>query len=209
MKSHPDERDERDEREDGFDRQYIISSQSVSNQHNVFLDCDIDKPSRYRDLITLLFSAGEDDEINIFLNSNGGHFDTALAIVEGLKATNASVTAVLVGSCHSAASIISMYCHNVAVTDSAYSMVHTASFGSSGSVGNVKSHTEFTCRQVEKFMIDTYSGFLTPAELANIAMGAEMWFGAEEIRTRMASRVKYLAAAKAKKSKVPKDKVTT
>ena len=135
-----------------------------------------------------------DDTITIFINSNGGHLDTALAVVEGLKATQAGVTAVIIGACHSAASIISMYCHEVAVLDNAYSMVHTASFGASGSTGNVKAHTEFTVRQVEKLLNDTYEGFLTKEELASVKTGVELWFDADEIRTRMASRVKFLNA---------------
>lgn len=180
------------------DDQYINSIQKTVHHHDVFLDEDIEEPSNYRELLALLFNAGEEDTINIFINSNGGHLDTALAVVEGLKATSAHVTAVMIGACHSAASIISMYCHEVAVLDNAYSMIHTASFGAMGSTGNVKAHTEFTVRQVEKLLNDTYDGFLTKDELAKVKSGVELWFDSDEIRKRMESRVKFLQA-KAKK----------
>lgn len=171
---------------------FIKSSENVSQHHDVFLDSVIGEPPEYRELIALLFNAGEYDTFNIFINSDGGHLDTALAIVEGLKATNAHVTAILIGACHSAASIISMYCHEVAVLDSAYSMVHTASFGYDGNTGNVKAHTEFTVKQVEKLLNDTYDGFLTKEELAKVKTGVELWFSSEDIRSRMTSRVKFL-----------------
>lgn len=172
--------------------QYINSIEKTAHHHDVFLDGDITEPSNYRELLALLFNAGEDDSINVFINSNGGHLDTALAVVEGLKATQAHVTAVLIGACHSAASIISMYCHEVAVLDNAYSMVHTASFGAAGSTGNVKAHTEFTVKQVEKLLNDTYEGFLTKDELVKVKQGVEMWFDADEIRARMETRVAHL-----------------
>lgn len=173
---------------------YITTVENTYRHYDVFLDDDIEEPSRYRELLAVLFNASEDDTINLVLNSNGGSLDSALAIVEGLKTTHAKVTAVLIGACHSAASIISMYCHQVVVLDSAYSMVHTASFGSAGNTNNVKAHTEFTVRQVEKLLNDTYEGFLTKDELAKVKTGVELWFDAEDIRKRMESRIKFLQA---------------
>lgn len=181
--------------------QYINSIEKTVHHHDVFLDGDITEPSNYRELLALLFNAGEEDSVNIFINSNGGHLDTALAVVEGLKSTEARVTAVLIGACHSAASIISMYCHHVAVLDNAYSMVHTASFGAAGSTGNVKAHTEFTVRQVEKLLNETYEGFLDKDELVKVKQGVELWFDADEIRSRMESRIKFLEAKIAKETK--------
>ena len=171
---------------------YINTTTHTFQHHDVFIDGEIVESSEYRELLAILFNSGEQDTINIFINSSGGNLDTALAIVEGLKSTFATVTAVIIGACHSAASIISMYCHEVAVLDNAYSMIHTASFGSSGNTSNVKSHTEFTVRQVEKLLNETYEGFLTKEELIKIKQGIELWFDSEDIRKRMESRVKHL-----------------
>lgn len=186
------------------DNNYITSMERTARHYDVFLDSDVEEPSQYRELISALFNAGEDDTMTIFINSNGGHLDTALAIVEGLKLTNAAVTAVINGACHSAASIISMYCHSVVVLDSAYSMVHTASFGASGNTSNVKSHTEFTVKQVEKLLNDTYEGFLNKEELAKVKQGVELWFSADEIRTRMEHRAKVVQAKMRKLDRITK-----
>lgn len=184
---------------------YINQSERTFKHYDVFIDGEIGEPSTYRDLIALLFNANEEDSILIFFNSGGGHLDTAVAIVEGLKTTDAHATAVILGACHSAASIIAMYCHDVIVTDSAYSMVHTASFGSSGNTGNVKAHTEFTVKQVEKLLNDTYEGFLTKEELLKVKSGVELWFDADEIRTRVKSRAKFLEAKRKKEKKAKGD----
>ena len=182
--------------------EYITTIEKTVHRHDVFLDTDIGDPANYRELLALLFNCTEDDTVNLFINSHGGQLDTALAIVEGLKTTKAHVVAIIIGACHSAASIITMYCHEVAVLDNAYSMVHTASFGAQGNTGNVKAHTEFTIRQVEKLLNETYEGFLTKEELVKIKSGVEMWFDADEIRKRMVSRVKFLTTKLKKKAQV-------
>ena len=81
-----------------------------------------------------------------------------------------------------------LYCHAVHVYDTAYMMIHTASFGSSGNTPTVKAHTDFTIKQCEKLMIDAYDGFLTPKELEKVLNGLELWFNAEEIKPRLKKR---------------------
>jgi ATP-dependent protease ClpP protease subunit len=124
----------------------------------------------------------------LFINSNGGHLDTAGAIISGILSSQAEVTAFLMGATHSAASLISMYCHAVHVYDTAYMMIHTASFGSSGNTPTVKAHTDFTIKQCEKLMEDAYEGFLTSDEIKKVLNGIEIWFNADEIKPRLKKR---------------------
>jgi ATP-dependent protease ClpP protease subunit len=173
---------------------FINTSERSVRHHDVFIDSEVTEPANYRELISLLFNATEGDTFHFFINSNGGNLDSALAIIEGLKNTQGHVIAFIIGACHSAASFIAMYCHEVAVLDNAYSMIHTASFGSAGMTGNVKSHTDFTVRQVEKLLNETYEGFLSKDELTKVKSGVELWFDADEIRHRMENRTKFLQA---------------
>lgn len=175
-------------------KQVQISSRDiVLKSYDVYLDDEITEPSNYRELISLLMNASEQDEINIFINSGGGNLDTACAIITALQCSQANVTAYLMGACHSAASMITMYCTQVHVFNSAYMMAHTASFGSVGNTSTVKSHTDFTVSQVEKLLDDAYEGFLSKDEIAKVKNGVEVWFDNEQIVTRMKSRLKLLA----------------
>ena len=185
----------------------IVKQELKSNLYSVHIDSDIEEPENYRDLIQLLFMAGEEDEINFYINSGGGHLDSALAIIEGIKSTQAHVRCIILGACHSAASMISMYCHEMVILDSAHSLIHTASFGSVGNTNNVKAHTDFTVRQVEKFLHNTYDGFLTDHELSQVKSGVELWFDAEELRTRIAKRVEYMKKQQEKEAKEAAKKV--
>lgn len=177
---------------------YINMTERTARQFDIFLDDEIGSPSEYRELISILFGASEIDDISLFINCPGGQLDSALAIIEGIKFTQANVTAVLVGACHSAASMIMMYCHNVIVTESAYSMIHTASYGSSGNTSNVKAHTDFTSKQVDKLLDDTYEGFLSKEEMANVKKGVELWLSAEELQERLLKRAKVLKKKQSK-----------
>lgn len=183
---------------------YINTTTNTISHHDVFIDSEITDPENYRELLSILFNASEGDTVHLFINSGGGNLDTALAIIEGLKNTQAGVTAFIIGACHSAASFISMYAHEVAVLDSAYMMIHTATFGSVGMTGNVKAHTDFTVRQVEKLIGETYEGFLNKDEIAKVKSGVELWYDADEIRERMGNRVRFLEAKLKKRLKEAK-----
>lgn len=173
---------------------YICTTQHTYNQYTVFLDKEIIDPEYYRELIALLFAAGPEDSFTFIINSPGGSIDSAMAIIEGLKSTQAETTAVIMGRCHSAASIIMLYCDQIIVMDSGYAMIHHATFGSAGMASNVKAHTEFTVNQVERILEETYSGFLHKDEIVKVRQGLELWMDAEEIRRRIEGRVKWLKA---------------
>jgi len=167
---------------------HINTIESVYRTHEVFLDQEIEEPGKYRELISLLVNASENDKIHLYINSNGGNLDSAGAIISGILSSQAEVTAFLMGACHSAASLIAMYCHAVHVYDTAYIMIHTASFGSAGNTPTVKAHTDFTIAQCEKLLKDAYKGFLSADEIQKVLNGIELWFNSEDIKPRLKKR---------------------
>lgn len=177
---------------------FIRTVTQETKRHDVFLDTDISEPPNYRDLISLLFNADENDSINIFINSQGGQLNSALAIIEGIKHSNANVTGIIMGECYSAASIIALNCHNVVVLDSANMMIHTASFGTAGNTGNVKAYTDFTVKEIEKLLVSTYEHFLTKDEIDKIKTGVEIWLSSDDIKKRLETRTKYVESIAAK-----------
>jgi len=195
---------------------HINTIESTTRIHEVFLDGEIEEPAKYRELISLLVNAGENDKIHLFINSNGGNLDSAGAIISGILTCQAEVTAFLMGACHSAASLITMYCHAVHVFDTAYIMIHTASFGSSGNTPTVKAHTDFTVKQCEKLLKDAYEGFLTQEEIDKVLNGIELWFDSDQIKERVKKRYKvFEVEAKKEEEKAnivtekPKRKIKT
>lgn len=170
----------------------IKSKPIISTQHTFFLDEAISEPANYRDEIHTLVHANDGDAIDIVINSPGGMMHTALAYCEAIKFSRASVTAVILGECASAATIIALNCPQVLVTDSAEFMIHTASFGSWGKSNNVKDHVDFTNSQVNTLIESTYAGFLTAKEIEKVKAGVEFWFNADETRERFQKRMTYI-----------------
>jgi ATP-dependent protease ClpP protease subunit len=166
-------------------------SQQV-NTHLVFIDDDITSPSNYRDVIHCLATCSENDNVNILVNSSGGRTDSAWAIIEAMKGCRGDVAVTVLGAAYSAASMIACMADECYFAESSEMMLHTAHYGSIGTVPNVKGQTDFATRQINKLLDTCYTGFLTLKELEELKNGKEFWFSSEEAQTRMAKRYRHL-----------------
>jgi ATP-dependent protease ClpP protease subunit len=172
------------------------------NTHLVFIDDDIREPSNYRDVIHCLATCGENDSVNLLVNSSGGRTDSIWQIIEAMKGCRGDVSVTVIGAAYSAASMLACMAPECYIADSAEFMLHTAHYGSIGTVPNVKGQTDFATRQINKLLDQAYKGFLTDKELEELKNGKEYWFDAEEAGKRMVKRYKYLNGL----SKPPKPK---
>ena len=170
----------------------IRSIQQQFNAHLIFIDDDIGDPAMYRDVIHCLATCNENDTVNFLINSNGGRTDSIWQIIEAIKGCRGDVAATVIGSAYSAASMLACMVPECYSADSAEIMIHTAHYGSVGTVPNVKSQTDFTTRQMNKLLDICYTGFLTAKEMEELKNGREFWFDAEEARTRMSKRYEFL-----------------
>ena len=159
--------------------------------HQVFLDEDIGPPSKYRDLISMLYSSSEMDTFNLLINSGGGEAAAAGSIIEAINCTEAHVRAVLLGDCHSAASMIALNCDEVIVLESSTMMIHTCTFGTAGNTHLVKGHVDFSAKIINNLLDRTYEGFLTNDELETVKKGQEIWLDCNDIEKRLESRFEY------------------
>ena len=182
------------------------------NTHLVFIDEDITSPGNYRDIIHCLATCSENDNVNILINSSGGRTDSAWAIIEAMKGCRGDVSVTVLGAAYSAASMIACMADECYFAESSEMMLHTAHYGSIGTVPNVKDQTDFATRQINKLLDTCYTGFLTPKELDELKHGKEFWFSSEEAQSRMLKRYRHLSnlnkPAKLKKVKNVKEKVS-
>lgn len=162
------------------------------NTHIVFIDDDIGDPPMYRDVIHCLATCGDNDMVNILINSNGGRTDSVWQIIEAMKGCQGEVAATVIGAAYSAASMLACMAPECYIADSAEFMLHTAHYGSIGTVPNVKGQTDFATKQINKLLDISYAGFLSPKELDELKSGREYWFNADEARERMQRRYAHL-----------------
>ena len=160
--------------------------------HLVFIDDDIVAPSAYRDVIHCLATCSENDSVNMLVNSSGGRTDSIWQVIEAMKGCRGDVSVTVIGAAYSAASMLACMAPECYIAESAEFMLHTAHYGSIGTVPNVKGQTDFATRQINRLLDQAYTGFLTPKELEELKNGKEFWFDAEESGKRMVRRYKYL-----------------
>jgi ATP-dependent protease ClpP protease subunit len=182
----------------------IRTMQINVNSHLVFIDDDIGDPALYRDVIHCLATCTENDNVNFLVNSNGGRTDSIWQIIEAMKGCRGDVAVTVIGSAYSAASMLACMAPECYIADSAEFMLHTAHYGSIGTVPNVKGQTDFATRQINKLLDICYAGFLTPKELDELKNGREFWFDAEESRERMLKRQIHLLKGMKKAARKPR-----
>lgn len=163
----------------------VMHSTLSTNVFDIILDDNIREPAYYRDAFQVFRQAQRGDRINLILNNSGGRLDSAVCFVNLMNETDAEVVAILEGETHSAASIIALNAHGVEVKPYASMMIHHASFGSGGTVQNVMDHVNFTSKQTERLIRQTYQFFLSESELDEVIRNREIWLTDEEIGERL------------------------
>lgn len=170
---------------------YFVKTRQ-SNLITVYLDQAIVQPDYYRNVFNMLLEAGEEDQVMFMMNSGGGRLDGMNMLIEGVKLTDATTVAVIVGECHSAASIFALHCDNVQVLESATMLCHQVSFGIGGKQSDVLSHVAHVSKTSEKLLRETYKYFLTEQEITEMLSGREIYLDSDEIIIRLHNKAEAL-----------------
>ena len=170
---------------------FSVKSQSFYN-FTVHLCEEIKDASYYTKIFDLMLEAGDNDVIDLMIASPGGDLEGLNMLLEGMRLTDAHVRAILVGACHSAASILAMNAHDVVVTDSCTMLVHGVRTGFGGKMVDLDAFTAHSKKVTDKLLRQSYEGFLTPDELKEVIHGRELWLDADEVRKRFERRQDYL-----------------
>jgi ATP-dependent protease ClpP protease subunit len=173
------------------------------------LDENVREAKYYRLLIQAIDSLGEEDVLLLSINTYGGHLDGAIALINAMNNTDATVHCSIDGIAASAGSLIALASPSVSVSPYASMMIHAATFGAFGKQSDVISHASFVDKQVKSLMSDVYKDFLTEQELADVFMGKEMWFNSDEIVERLERRQEIIMARHKKEEREAKKAVRT
>lgn len=163
-----------------------------SNVYTWYIDEVITTPVKYRDLISTLDFAGDNDIVRIHLNTPGGCLATTAAIVRAITQSRAKVVGIVDGQIASAGTILALSCDIVYFGDMCYAMFHTASYGTWGDTNKLSSHVDFSQDYIYNSLYYHYTGFLTEEEIEDMFHNSrEIWMGAEELRSRWEAYVEY------------------
>ena len=165
-----------------------------TTQVRIYLDEAIKAPKYYRGVFDKVTSLSEGDQVVYYVSSPGGYMNGLISLIEANRMSDADILCVIVGECHSAASMFALTCPNISVSPSATMMVHYVSFGTGGKASDIRANVNHTLEFTEEYFREIYEGFLTEDEIETcINTGKELWFKSDEIISRLEVRQKHFA----------------
>ena len=163
----------------------ITARQKVSNEYDVSVRDAIDSNDYFADLIELLRTATQEDVFNLYFSTDGGMLDATQELLAAMSVTEATVVGHLVNKAISAGSIIFLNCHRWQVYAGSHMMVHQMSYSAGGGNRNVKGQVDFYARMNENLVKNTYTGFLTEAEIESVLHGKDVYLEDVDVAERL------------------------
>lgn len=177
-----------------------------------YIDEEIESPSNYRELMSILDNMSPMDELSLVINCYGGYLHTTTMLSNAIRATQGHVIGTLNSVAMSGGSILFLSCHSWKVLPHSTLMAHSSSGGDYGKLGERHLSLSSSKEQLTSLYHDVYRGFFTEAEIDNILDGKDYYVQYEEILTRLDNMVDIFEAeieeqTKPKKKTIKKKKV--
>ena len=168
----------------------LFYRRSNCTKFTYYIDQYIGAPSQYRPLLQCMENMQEGDKLDIFIQSGGGRIDASMAIINGMHNTEGNVTVISNGMTASAAGIILLSAPELVISPVSQFMAHNCTFGSYGKTGEIESDVNFRKKYLDKLLDESYYGFLTSGEIAEMKKGVDYYFDSDEILERLERRSK-------------------
>lgn len=167
--------------------------ESLGSAYKIYLDKDIEEPSKYRNILQCLELATALDRITFYISSDGGELPSGTMIANAIRETQAYTTSVIETCACSAASLIPMVTDNLIMKPHSFIMVHSASYYFGDELQKVKKYVDFQHERIYHLFNAFYKGFLTNSEIEDMVNNSsEMWIGPEDAMKRFLKRKQYL-----------------
>lgn len=150
----------------------------------VDIDVPFEEPAVFRPIVQSIESARAGDKITVNLNTPGGRTDAAQALYVALLNTPAKTKARIINAA-SSGSIVAMACDEIEATPFCTMMIHNASGGVGGKVGDMMAATAYRDGYFREWFGQLYAGFLAPSEIQDVMKGQDIWLKDSEIKARL------------------------
>jgi ATP-dependent protease ClpP protease subunit len=157
----------------------------TSTTHNFYLYGPIVDLPEYVDMITMLDTAQEADQVHIYINTPGGELNATISIIHAMLRTQAQVITHADGEVASAGTLIFFAAPMRVVYPYSSAMFHDASSGMIGKVNENVKNIRATSDLVRKMAYDMYIPTFTKEEVDSILSGVDYYCDAEELYDRI------------------------
>lgn len=176
----------------------ILVKQKSVNDIIIRIARDITDPDDFADELQILAAAGEDDTVKIQLITNGGSVYTAHLLCRAIRECKAHTIGYIGPMCASAGTSIALACEEWEIDEMSTFMIHSASYGGWGKASEVKASINHTNRMMDRWIRNSYEGFLTEDEIERCLEGKDYYFDSEELGERLVAYAEYRDLARQK-----------
>jgi ATP-dependent protease ClpP protease subunit len=170
----------------------IMMRENTSRNYIIRICREISEVDDFDDELQVLAGASPNDTVQLILNTPGGSVDTALILCKALRACEARTSAFIGFTCASAGTAIALACDEWEIDEYSSFMVHTGSYGTGfNTAPNIFASVQHMDKMVNRFVENTYSGFLTPEEMDIVKGGRDVYFEGEELAQRLGAFADY------------------
>lgn len=169
----------------------ILVREEVARLYTIRLSRSITEADDFEEEFQVLAAAGSQDVVRIIINSDGGNVATALLLCKAISECEAHTVAYIGFMCASSATAIALACDEWEIDDNSSFMLHTATYGAYGKAPEVAVQVKHMDKMISRFVVNTYSGFLSAEEIQAMLDGKDFWFEGEELAQRLTAYVQY------------------
>lgn len=170
---------------------YFYEAPQTQQVLHYYISDVVEAPTKYTDMIHRIKTARSGDVVYIYLNTPGGRIDTGVQMISAMKASQAHIVTVLEGEVCSLGTLLFLSGDEFIVHDNCLFMIHNFSGGTYGKGHEQAAQLEATIKWFTKLAQETYKGFLTDDELERVIKGEDLWFGSDEVRSRLDKMIKF------------------
>lgn len=170
--------------------QKAFVNKSINQLHSFYLSGNIEDPSEYVAWFELMRNAGENDVIQLHINSYGGDLFTAIQFMRAIADTQAHVICSVEGACMSAATMIFLCGDTYEVSEHSMFMFHNYSSATFGKGGEMFDNIVHERKWSDHLLNRVYDGFLTKEEIGSLLHNKDIWMDGEEVLKRLQLRQK-------------------
>ena len=189
---------------DGFKEFNVGFIPHRSGTYKIEVDDIIENVSQFSTAIQVLEQAKEEDEVIIYLQTNGGSVGAGEAFIHAMRKCEAPIHIIATGCVASMGTCILLEADSFELSNGFHALVHGGSNGAYGSVNEYHAKSVFDASFGVMQFKETYEGMFSEKELDDILQGKDYWLSGPEWCERAEKRSAYFRAKYEASLKAPR-----
>lgn len=180
---------------EGEPREFMVGfTPHRSGTYRIELSGDIETVDQFSTAIQVLEQAKEEDEVVVYIQTNGGSVDAGEAFIHALRKCSAPVHMVATGGVHSMGTHILMEADSIELSSGFHALIHCGQDGSYGRVNEYHSKSLFDADFRTRQFKESYEGMLSDEEMEDVLKGRDLWLDGKGWMERAQKRSNYFRA---------------